>query len=102
MSTSLSPEMRAQLDQLNFEWDLDESKLLEESASQKITPFGFCFAFHCLSIYGGVIKFGCTLRTPMHRMQQISAVLGGGQVHLVGVVACYSPSEVLFNCFYCC
>ena len=44
-TTSLSPEMRMQLDQLNFEWDLDESKLLEESASQKITPFGFCFAF---------------------------------------------------------
>ena len=90
---SITPIVRQNLDQLYTRWEADEAKLHEQAKAAGKAPFGACYAAVC-PVFGHLIKLGCTLRSPMERVCELSSSGVPEPFQLVAVVHCFWPKEV--------
>jgi hypothetical protein len=90
---SITPIVRQNLDQLYTMWEADEAKLHEQAKAAGKAPFGACYAAVC-PVFGHLIKLGCTLRSPMERVCELSSSGVPEPFQLVAVVHCFWPKEV--------
>jgi hypothetical protein len=90
---AITPIVRQNLDQLYTRWEADEAKLHEQAKAAGKAPFGACYAAAC-PVFGHLIKLGCTLRSPMERVCELSSSGVPEPFQLVAVVHCLWPREV--------